>query len=53
MPLKLPHPCQPIHRLQMVVPHPYPVIKSLQCEVEVLLRLQLDHREPAIRRHTQ
>src|SRR6185437_2013804 len=34
--------------LSMMMPHTNPVIKALQREVEIVLRFELEHREPAI-----
>jgi hypothetical protein len=51
--LKLAQPGGSIGGLQMMLPHPDPVVEPLQRKVQIVVHLLLDHRQPPVRRHAQ
>ena len=53
VPLKLAQPSYIIRVLLMMPSHPNPIIQPLQREMKILIRLQLNHRQPSVIRHAQ
>src|SRR6185312_5075093 len=48
MPLKLTEAGLCVGMLQMVMAHSNPVIEALECEMQIVICLQLDHRQPPV-----
>src|SRR5580658_4765688 len=48
MTLKLSESCVRVCCLAMMVPHANPVVETLQREVEIVLRLEFQHRKPPV-----